>query len=156
VDVVRSAGTVVVSKDFSVTTPGRLAMLDVTAEVEKIVESAGIREGTAFVFSPHTTCSVVVAAAHETLVDAIESMLASVAPPDGYYAHDDLSIRTENLVVDEPANGPAHIAHILMGQSSETLPIVDGRVVLGTNQRILFVELDSARDRRYLIQVMGT
>jgi len=42
-----------------------------------------------------------------------------------------------------------------MGKASETLPIVDGEIPLGPNQRVLFVELDSSRDRRYCVQVIG-
>ena len=56
---------------------------------------------------------------------------------------------------DEPANAPAHIAHVFIGKPSESLPVVDGRLQLGDGQRVFFVELDSPRPRRYTIQVVG-
>jgi thiamine phosphate synthase YjbQ (UPF0047 family) len=81
--------------------------------------------------------------------------MAVLAPADAYYAHDDLSIRTENLVTNEPANAPAHLMNALMGKVSESVPVTGGEIVLGTGQKILFVELDSSRPRRYVIQVTG-
>jgi thiamine phosphate synthase YjbQ (UPF0047 family) len=87
--------------------------------------------------------------------DALEETMSRLAPDDGYYAHDDLEIRTENLVDDEPANAPAHIFQVLAGKASECIPVVNGSLLLGGEQRVLFVELDSSRERRYCIQVLG-
>lgn len=143
-------------EEFSAKTGGRLDALDITPEVEEVVRASGVREGTVLVFSPHTTCCVMLAPAGRETVDALEKMIESIAPPNGYYAHDDMDIRTENLVEDEPANAPAHIAHVFVGKASETLPIVDGGLILGPDQRVLFVELDDSRDRRYCVQVIGT
>ncbi len=142
-------------EEFHTKTGGRLDVLDITPEVEEVIQAAGVRHGNALVFSPHTTCCVLVAVPGNKTAEAIEHMIESVAPSEGYYAHDDLAIRTENLVENEPANAPAHIAHVLIGKASECIPIVDGRLVLNGNQKILFVELDSSRDRRYSVQVIG-
>ena len=87
----------------------------------------------------------------ETLARAMDAL----APPDGYYAHDDLDIRTENLTEDEPANAPAHLLQAFAGKTSECIPVNSGRPVLGDDQRVLFVELDSSRARRYVVQVVG-
>ena len=142
-------------KEFNTKTGGCLDALDVTPEVEELVRTSGVRDGNVLVFSPHTTCCVLVAPAGQGTVKRIEQMMQSLAPEDGYYAHDDLDIRTENLVEEEPPNAPAHIAHVFMGKASETLPVVDGRLQLGTDQRVLFVELDCSRNRRYCVQVIG-
>ena len=149
-------GAVVCFEEFQTKTRGRLDVLDVTPDVENLVKASGIKDGSVLVFSPHTTCCVLLASAGKSTVEALEKMIEAVAPADGYYAHDDLGIRTENLVEDEPANAPAHIAHVFVGKASETLPVIDGRLLLGPDQRVLFVELDSSRDRRYCVQVMGT
>jgi secondary thiamine-phosphate synthase enzyme len=143
-------------EEFQTKTGGRLDAVDITPEVEEVVRASGITEGSALVFSPHTTCCVLLAAPGRETVEALEKMIESVAPSNGYYAHDDLDIRTENLVEDEPANAPAHIAHVFVGKASETLPVIDGAVMLGSGQRVLFVELDASRDRRYCVQVIGT
>lgn len=146
---------VIHSQEFEIKTGGRLDALDVTDEVRDTLASSGVRDGSVLVFSPHTTCCVIVGRAGAETSRALGATMAAIAAEDGYYAHDDLSIRTENLVEDEPANGPAHILHAVAGKASECIPISDGELLLGENQRILFVELDSSRLRRYLIQVLG-
>jgi thiamine phosphate synthase YjbQ (UPF0047 family) len=89
------------------------------------------------------------------MLDALDKAMTTIAPDDGYYAHDDMVIRTENLTENEPANAPAHIAHVFVGKASECVPIAKSTLQLGDGQRILFVELDSSRERRYCIQVVG-
>lgn len=143
-------------KEFETKTGGRLDILDITDEVSSTVREAGVRHGSALVFAPHTTCCVLICSSGPDLKGSLVETLEAIAPVDGYYAHDDLTIRTENLVEDEPANGPAHIAHVILGKASESIPIRDGELVLGAAQRVLIVELDCSRKRNYAIQVMGT
>ncbi len=142
-------------KEFETKTGGRLDALDITEEVHEVVSASRISTGNVLVFSPHTTCCVLIAPSGAGMLAAMERAMDTIAPTDGYYAHDDLGIRTQNLVDDEPANGPSHIVHAFLGKASESIPVIDGRVVLGERQRVLFVELDSSRTRRYCVQVVG-
>lgn len=142
-------------QEFETKTGGRLDALDITDEVVDVVRGSGITTGNALVFSPHTTCVVLIARPGAGLISAMERAMHTIAPNDGYYAHDDLEVRTQNLVDDEPANGPSHIVHAFLGKASESVPVSGGVVLLGDDQRILFVELDSSRERRYCIQVVG-
>jgi secondary thiamine-phosphate synthase enzyme len=146
---------VVLLEEFETKTGGRLDAIDVTDDVAAVVRASGIDTGTALIFSPHTTCTVAIALPSTQTVSALEEWMHAIAPADAYYAHDDLEIRTQNLVEDEPANAPAHIFHAVAGRASESVPVVDGRLMLGDGQRILFVELDCSRKRRYLVQVVG-
>lgn len=108
------------------------------------------------VFSPHTTCCILVGPRDPSaLADALARTMDAVAPSDGYYAHDDFQIRTENLVEDEPPNARSHLLHVFAGRPSECVPIVNGELALSPDQRVLFVELDSSRSRRYCVQVVG-
>ena len=136
-------------------TGGRFDALDITDDVLKLVESSGVHGGNVLVFSPHTTCSVVITETGNGTLKALEKTMETLAPSDQYYAHDDLDIRTENLVEEEPANAPAHIFHVFAGSTSQSIPIVDGVPALGDGQRILFLELDSSRPRKCFIQVVG-
>lgn len=145
----------IVYKEFETKTGGRFDAVDVTDDVRTLVNEAGISSGTALVFSPHTTCCVLVCPEAEQAATALAQTMAIVAPEDGYYMHDDLDVRTENLVDDEPANAPAHILHVLLGKASEAVPVIEGRLAFDDSQRIFFVELDSSRPRRYVIQVVG-
>lgn len=145
----------ILSREFEIKTGGCLDAFDVTEEVEDTVSRSGVTHGSVLVFSPHTTCCVVVGPGGTETAKSLQATMDAIEAEDGYYAHDDLSIRTENLVEDEPANAPAHILHAVVGKTSECIPVVEGKVVLGDQQRVLFVELDASRPRRYLIQVLG-
>ena len=142
-------------EEFQAKTGGRLDALDVTDAVAEVVTGSGVAEGVALVYCPHTTCCVVVSSSRTQTLEAVERLMAMVAPAHHYYEHDDLSVRTENLMEDEPPNAPAHIAHIFMGKTSESIPIIRGELALGGGQRVFLVELDSSRERRYCVQVVG-
>ncbi len=142
-------------KDFSVQTEGRFQAVDITEDVMAVVTASGVVSGTALVFCPHTTCSIMIGAPGSQLETSLAKTMETICPESDYYAHDDLSIRTENLVANEPANAPAHILNAVLGKASECIPVVAGRLALAESQRVLFVELDCARPRQYTIQVTG-
>ena len=143
-------------EEFETKTGGRFDTLDVTEDVVALVRRAGVTNGSVLVFSPHTTCVIMLDEPGPEMRAALERTMESLAPNDGYYAHDDLDVRTENLVEDEPANAPGHIFHVLAGSTSECVPVRDGSLALGNGQRILFVELDGSRKRRYCVQILGS
>ena len=81
-----------------------------------------------------------------------------VAPAEGpYYRHDDLAIRTEGLEDDlhEFPNGHSHIRSAMLSSSSQTIPIVDGKLLLGRYQKVFFCELDRGKARKVFMQVIG-
>ena len=75
-----------------------------------------------------------------------------------YYAHDDWDRRTENICPEDMdiGNGHSHCMAMLLGTAGESIPIRDGELLLGTWQRVLFLELDRERDRRWIVQVVGS
>lgn len=145
----------IVYEEFETKTGGRLDALDITGEVKDIVASSGISNGSVLVFSPHTTCCVLVTNGSGKMLGALEQAMRLLAPEDGYYEHDDFSIRTENLTDDEPQNAPAHLVNVFAGKTSEVIPVVGGEIALGAEQTVQFVELCSSRPRRFVIQVLG-
>lgn len=128
---------------------------DLTALVRDVVASSGVRHGQVTVYSPHTTTSIVVNESETGFLNDFRSLIDRMVPTDAYYEHDDHSVRTENLQEDEFINGHAHCRQLLTGQPSVSVPVVDGEVLLGQWQRVLFVELDQARDRRVFIHAQG-
>ena len=86
------------------------------------------------------------------------TLLKRLVPSDGYYAHDDWDKRTENICEEdvEFGNGHSHCMSMLLGSAGESIPVVDSQLQLGTWQRVLFLELDRERDRRWVVQVVGT
>lgn len=144
-------------EEFETKTGGCLDAVDITPEIEELVQSSRVTNGTALVFSPHTTCCIVVSSVPKATAERLAETMESLAPQDLYYAHDDFEIRTENLVEheDESPNARSHILHVFAGRPSECIPVVDGHLALGDRRRVLFVELDSSRPRRYCVQVLG-
>ena len=129
--------------------------IDITEDVTRIVEASGIAFGQVTVFSQHTTAAIKINEHEPLLLRDLARTLRHFAPPNAYYEHNDFSRRTVNMNPDECANGHAHVQHMFLG-TSETIPVVDGRVTLGTWQRIFLIELDHPRRRRVLVNVVGT
>ena len=145
---VRNAG--VCTGFLTVETKKPCEFVDITATVEDAVEKSGISSGTAFVFSRHTTAAIVINEAEPGLLRDMERMLERLAPEDTSYEHNAMA----RTIPDEPENGHAHLRHLLLG-ASETVPILESRLYLGTWQRIFVVELDGPRRREIIVQITG-
>lgn len=130
---------------------------DVTDDVLGTLERSGVKNGMALVYSPHTTCAIVINERESGFVRDFEQLVQALVPEDKPYIHDDMTLRTENLEDDdhEVPNGHAHCKQGLIASASQAIPVIDGRLQLGRWQRVFFLELDRARDRRVLIQVLG-
>lgn len=133
--------------------------LDITEEVEEVVNSSKIKEGIVLVYSLHTTAAIRVNEKEKGIEKDFENFVKKLVPEKKYYHHNDLTERTENLVCEPGAsdclNGHSHILHLLMGATSETLSVTGGKIILGTFQRIFLIELDCGRKRKVAVKVMG-
>jgi len=138
---------------ITVSTTAAPEFIDITDEVQRVVEASGAHLGQATVFSTHTTAAIKVNENEPLLVQDMARILHEVAPLHGEYEHNDFSRRV-NIDDDECANGHAHCQHLFLS-TSETIPIVNGRLPLGTWQRIFLIELDHPRERRVLVNVIG-
>jgi secondary thiamine-phosphate synthase enzyme len=133
-------------------------LIDVTADVRGAVGKSGVQNGVAVVYTPHTTCTVLINERESGFMKDFQDRLDQLVPAEGpYYRHDDLSIRTEGLEDDphEFPNGHSHCRAALIGAASQSIPIVDGNLLLGRYQSVFFCELDRAKPRKVFIQVMG-
>jgi len=128
--------------------------IDITDEVQRIVAESGIGFGQATVFSTHTTAAIKVNENEPLLLQDMARLLHQLAPLHAEYEHNDFSRRTVNLDEDECKNGHAHCQHLFLS-TSETIPVLDGRLAMGQWQRVFLVELDRARQRRILINIVG-
>jgi isopentenyl-diphosphate delta-isomerase len=133
-------------------TAGAGDFIDITDDVMALVERSGIRSGLVAICSAHTTAAIRVNENEPLLVTDFQRLLDRVAPR-GSYDHDDMT-RRQGVSVDEPINGHAHCQHLLLA-SSESLPVVAGRIPLGEYQRVFLIELCSPRQRRVTVQVVG-
>ena len=129
--------------------------LDLTEDVRNHVVRSGIRHGQVTIMSPHTTTAVAINESETGFLNDFRRVIGEMVPVEGYYEHDDHEVRTENLQEDEFINGHAHVRQMLVGATTVTVPIVEGELVLGQWQRILFVELDQPRARRTVLHTQG-
>jgi secondary thiamine-phosphate synthase enzyme len=141
----------------SLRTAGGLEIRDITEEVREFVLESGVADGIACVYSPHTTCMVRVNEFEAGFLEDFTRLLRRLVPSEKYYAHDDWDRRTENICPEdmEFGNGHSHCMAMLLGPAGESIPVRDGELCLGTWQRVLFIELDRSRDRRWMVQVVG-
>jgi secondary thiamine-phosphate synthase enzyme len=88
----------------------------------------------------------------ERLLTDICAYLRKLAPPGDRYRHNDLHLR--DVPPDEPENAHSHLMAMTLS-TSEVVPIVAGKLALGTYQSVLFLELDGPRQRSLFVQVTG-
>jgi len=135
---------VIYTRELRFSTRGEIDLVDITAEVERVVEESGIENGIALVFVPGATGAIVTIEHESGLLEDFKRTLRELIPKGAGYLHDR---------IDD--NAHSHLRATLLG-ASECFPIVDGRLVRGTWQQIFFVELDvRPRQRRVIVQVMG-
>ena len=131
----------IVNESLTFSTKGEIDFVDLTDRVQEVVKSADIKNGLAHVFAPHATGIIVLTEHEPSLLNDIRNVLEKLIPKRGPYQH--------------PSNAHSHLRSMLF-PPDRTLPIVDGRVVLGTWQSLLFIETDVyPRRRTVVVQVIG-
>jgi secondary thiamine-phosphate synthase enzyme len=128
--------------------------IDLTDEIATFVTDAGVDTGLINIHGLHTTTAVFVNEHDPLLLSDVAALLERIAPQDGFYRHDNITLRTSNCVLGERPNGHSHCRALLLAPSV-SLNIAGGRLQLGTWQRIFFAELDGPRTRSVSVTVMG-
>jgi secondary thiamine-phosphate synthase enzyme len=118
-------------------------MLAVTGQVQEVVTSEGVTEGLCHIYVPHTTAALTINEnADPTVVQDVLHTVDKLIPlRDPAYLHME-------------GNSAAHVKSIFFG-TSQTVPITDNRLVLGTWQGIFFCEFDGPRRRHFFVKVMA-
>jgi secondary thiamine-phosphate synthase enzyme len=149
------AGQVLCSRLLTVATRQPIELIDITDAVAGLVRQAALHSGQVVLLSRHTTAAVRIQENEPLLLEDLREFLAGLAPSIHAYRHNDFRVRTHHMHPDERPNGHAHCLQLLLG-SSESVPIVDGELALGTWQRLFLVELDGPRPaREVLVQLSG-
>ncbi|NIM47195.1 MAG: hypothetical protein GTN40_03490 [Candidatus Aenigmarchaeota archaeon] len=146
------------SKILKLKTKKNFQFIDITDKVGEFVKKEDLKEGQILIFSRHTTLAVRVNEKENCFFDDFNKFFNEFIPKDKYYRHNDLKVRTENLVCSdgtrECLNGHAHCQHLFLG-TSETVPVSNGKISLGKWQRILAIELDGPKQREIYLQLLG-
>ena len=119
---------------------------DITDDVQRIVSASGIKDGVACVFVAGSTAAVTTVEHEPGLVADLQDAMDRLYPKDIEYEH-------HRRWGD--GNGHSHVRASLLGPSL-TVPVADGRLLLGTWQQIVFMEFDNKpRARDVYVQVVG-
>ncbi len=128
-----------VKESFAVRTSKRIETIDITAEVGARVPAGA--DGICVVYAPHTTTAIAINEGADPDVQAdIEAALAKLFPRSGPYRHAE-------------GNSDAHLKSILIGPS-ETIPVENGRLLLGRWQSIFLCEFDGPRTRTVYVHMI--
>jgi len=127
-------------------TDGFCHLIDITPLTQDKVRDSGMTQGIAVVFVPGSTGAVLTMEFEDGLVQDFERLMEQLAPQDSPYEHD----RRWG-----DGNGFSHLRAALMGASA-VVPVVNGRLALGTWQQLLFVDFDNRkRERTIIVQLLG-
>ncbi len=137
---------VVKTYELSLKTGGEVDVIDITDRVKSFVEGSGVSNGIAVVFCVGSTCAVSTVEYEPGLKKDIPEALERLFPKNQRYHHEDTW---------HDGNGHSHVRATFL-KPDLTVPVVNGHLVLGTWQQIVFLELDvRPRTRRIIIQLLG-
>ena len=136
----------VVSKTNKIHSKRENDLIDITEDIQKIVQESKIKSGTVTIFVSGSTGALTTIEFEPGLKKDFPKMLERIAPKDIEYGHEQMW---------HDGNGHSHVKASLVGPSI-TIPFSDGQLLLGTWQQIVFIELDTrARNRTIVLQIMG-
>ncbi len=127
-------------------TQGNADMVDVTAQVAAVVADAGLVDGIVTLFTPSATSALTTIEYESGCLSDLGRLFNEIVDPKRPYQH---NARWGD------GNGHSHVRAALLGPSL-TVPVVNGRLTLGTWQQIIFIDFDNrARRRKLIVQMMG-
>jgi secondary thiamine-phosphate synthase enzyme len=123
-------------------TCGELDFIDITEDARAIARDSKVKNGVMTLFIPGATAAIVMNENERNVLEDFKNAISGLAPDSGSYKHGD--------------NARSHIRGMILGPS-ETVPVKDGELELGTWQSLFLVELDvRPRRRQVSIRVVGT
>jgi secondary thiamine-phosphate synthase enzyme len=136
----------IVSSLLTVHTRGS-GFVDLTTDVAKFIDEAGAKEGAVTLFIRHTSASLTVQEnADPSVLDDLTTALSKMAPDDAGWTHD----------TEGPDDMPAHVKTMLTSTSLQ-IPVLNGKLALGTWQAIYLIEhRESPHRREIVLQFIGT
>ena len=134
------------TETLSLISEGDFQAINITDKVAGVVVASGVNEGMALVFYRHTTGSVLIVEHEAGILVDLEDVLERVVPAAADYRHHQRGY---------DSNGAAHVRTALLNPSV-TVPVKGGRLLLGTYQEILALDMDPGeKARTVIVQVLG-
>jgi secondary thiamine-phosphate synthase enzyme len=136
----------VYDNEIRIDTNGESDIIDITSNVQKIIDISKIKNGIVCLFVPGSTGTVTTIEYEPGLIKDFPKTLEKIAPTNIHYDHHETW---------HDDNGRSHVKASLMGPGI-TLPIKNGKLIHGKWQQIVFVELDTRpRNRNIIVQIVG-
>jgi secondary thiamine-phosphate synthase enzyme len=125
-----------------VKTNSSVEIVNISHQIYTSLKKSKITDGSLTVFTPHTTTAITVNEDEPGLVKDLVNTILDIVPKGKGYHHDGLD-----------GNAHSHILASIIG-CSVTVPVLNGRLALGTWQSILFIELDGPRNRNFVVSIV--
>jgi secondary thiamine-phosphate synthase enzyme len=136
----------VVTRTIQIHSKGENDVIDITQQLSKIVKESNIEKGIVIIFVSGSTAGITTIEYEPGLIHDFPTMLSRIVPKNIEYEHD-------NTWHD--GNGHSHVRASLIGPTL-TIPILQGKLTLGTWQQIVILEMDTRpRNRNVIVQIMG-
>lgn len=132
--------------EINIETNGETDIVDITSKVQKIITISKIKNGIVCIFVPGSTGSITTIEYEPGLMKDLPRALEKIAPKNIHYEHHETW---------HDDNGRSHVKASIMGPSS-TFPIKNAKLIHGTWQQLVFIELDTRpRNRNIIVNVVG-
>jgi secondary thiamine-phosphate synthase enzyme len=136
----------IVTRTITLATKGHCDVHDITGQIEDRIQSSGVRSGTVTVFVPGSTGGLTTIEYEPGLLADLPELMEKLVPSDVSYHHDQTW---------HDGNGYAHLRSALVGPDI-SIPFVNGKLVLGTWQQVVFLDFDNrSRHRELVVQIIG-
>ncbi|MDR0900788.1 MAG: secondary thiamine-phosphate synthase enzyme YjbQ [Methanobrevibacter sp.] len=132
------------SENLPIKSSKRLQIIDITDKINRFINNSDVTNGIAIIFSKHSTSSIIINENEKGLLNDFEKILTKIVPDKNSYEHD---------IIDN--NADSHLRSMILG-SSETIPIKNNKLDLGTWQSVFFIEFDGPRNRNIELIAIGT
>ena len=129
-----------------VKTTAKTDIIDLTPQVRKELEGSAVRNGAVILFIPGSTAALTTIEYESGAINDLKNAIERMAPEDLYYEHNERW---------GDGNGYSHVRSALIGPSLH-IPIIDGKLTLGTWQQIVLLDFDNRpRERLIIMQMLG-
>jgi secondary thiamine-phosphate synthase enzyme len=136
----------VINGFIALSTKGNADIIDITSQVDGIVKSSKIKNGIAAIFVPGSTGALTTIEYESGAIEDLKRAIERIAPENIEYKH--------NLKWGD-GNGHSHVRAALLGPSI-AVPVIDGKLILGTWQQLVFIDFDNRpRNRKIAVQIVG-
>lgn len=125
---------------------------NITSQVKNFIKKTGFQNGLALIFTQHTTAGIRLLEEERLLIEDFEHFMERLASSNVQYKHDNISAR--DVPDHERINGHSHLRSFY-SNTSEVIPVINGKLQMGKWQSIIFIDFDKGRRRQVMTMLIG-